>query len=324
LAKIFLFYFVLAFGMFTADTSPTQTVAQSSATSNPGGNSQIPVESPPPLPTRANERPGNIEILTDTQGVDFGPYLARVKHDVQQAWYSGIPESAVLLKGLVTIEFAILRDGTVKGMRMVASSGRVSLDRAAWAGVATGGPFPPLPAEFKGQYLALRFRFYYNSTPGDLAGPEPAPVSSNFPAPGPIPEPGFTTASGVTVAAPPTSFNAPGPKASILHALLMAQSESMAPKYPERALSSRLEGKVRLVVNVRADGMVEDISVPQGNPILAEASVKAVKKWRFYPALKDGQHVADVVQMNVYFKLDGNNVRVEVVPPEAATESLVH
>jgi TonB family protein len=111
---------------------------------------------------------GNLEILSDTMGVDFGPYLQRVLHDVRQNWYIAIPPSAEMKHGNLTIEFAITKDGKVAGMRLVQGSGDVPLDRAAWAGIVASDPFPPLPSEFGGQYLALRFRFFYNPTKEDL------------------------------------------------------------------------------------------------------------------------------------------------------------
>jgi TonB family protein len=111
---------------------------------------------------------GNLEILSDTMGVDFGPYLQRILHDVRENWYAAIPESAQMKKGKLAIEFAIMKDGSVAGMRLIASSGDVPLDRAAWAGITGSDPFPPLPSEFGGQYLALRFRFYYNPSKEDL------------------------------------------------------------------------------------------------------------------------------------------------------------
>jgi len=37
---------------------------------------------------------GNLDILSDTMGVDFGPYLARVLHAVRENWYNLIPEVA--------------------------------------------------------------------------------------------------------------------------------------------------------------------------------------------------------------------------------------
>jgi|SRR5271165_4221055 len=111
---------------------------------------------------------GNLEVLSDTMGVDFGPYLKRVLHDVRENWYTAIPESAQWKKGRLTIEFAITKDGRVAGMKLVATSGDDPLDRAAWAGITGSDPFPPLPSEFGGQYLALRFTFFYNPSKEDL------------------------------------------------------------------------------------------------------------------------------------------------------------
>jgi len=111
---------------------------------------------------------GNLEVLSDTQGVDFGPYLARVLHDVKMNWYSLIPESAQMKKGNLAIEFAITKDGKIADMHLAASSGDVPLDRAAWGGITASNPFPPLPSDFGGPYLALRFRFFYNPSKEDL------------------------------------------------------------------------------------------------------------------------------------------------------------
>ena len=111
---------------------------------------------------------GNLEVLSDTQGVDFGPYLQRILQDVRENWYHAIPESAEMKKGKLQIEFAIGKDGRVADMRLTLPSGDVALDRAAWAGISASNPFPPLPSAFTGPYLALRFRFYYNPDKADL------------------------------------------------------------------------------------------------------------------------------------------------------------
>jgi TonB family protein len=114
---------------------------------------------------------GELDVLSDTMGVDFGPYLSRVLHDVRQNWYNLIPEVArapIMKRGKVSIEFAILKDGKVAGLRYVSSSGDVALDRAAYGGITGSNPFPPLPPEFGGQYLALRFHFFYNPDRADL------------------------------------------------------------------------------------------------------------------------------------------------------------
>ena len=116
-------------------------------------------------------RVGNIDILSDTQGVDFGPYLSRVLQAVRGNWYNLIPEEArspLLKRGQVKIQFVITKDGKVAGMQLIGPSGDIALDRAAWGGITASNPFPPLPGEFRGPYLALRFHFFYNPERGEL------------------------------------------------------------------------------------------------------------------------------------------------------------
>jgi TonB family protein len=108
---------------------------------------------------------GGIEILSDTMGVDFGPYMKHLKYAVQIHWNALIPEAALppLSKsGTVTIELAVMKDGHVRGMKVVKSSGDSQLDRAAWGGITDAIPLPTLPSEFKGDYLKLRCNFIYN------------------------------------------------------------------------------------------------------------------------------------------------------------------
>ncbi len=108
------------------------------------------------------------EIITDTMGVDFGPYLARITQVVRSNWYAIIPESVkypLYKQGKLSIEFVILKDGKVSGMTLHTSSGDVALDRAAWGSITASNPFPPLPKEFPGQILGLRFYYFYNLNP---------------------------------------------------------------------------------------------------------------------------------------------------------------
>jgi TonB family protein len=114
--------------------------------------------------TEANVRNG-VEILSGTRGVDFGPYLQRLRYRIQRYWEAEIPPvalSPLKKSGTVTIEFAITRDGTVKGMKLINSSGSVAMDQAAWHGITEAVPLPILPLEFKDDYLQLRCNFYYN------------------------------------------------------------------------------------------------------------------------------------------------------------------
>jgi len=109
-----------------------------------------------------------VEVLSDTKGVDFGPYVQRVRQDIQTNWYRQIPDPIVEKKGKVIIELSIMKDGSVANMRFVETSGNELLDRAAWGGVTKSSPFPPLPTEFAGPYLLLRLRFHYNFDKNEL------------------------------------------------------------------------------------------------------------------------------------------------------------
>jgi len=146
--------------------SAIEQATQAAAANRAGGGGQ---QGDFGLGTGAHGRQqGALDILSDTQGVDFGPYLQRILQDVRENWYHLIPESAEMKKGKLAIEFAITKDGKVADMRLVASSGDVALDRPAWGSITASNPFPPLPSDFTGPYLALRFRFYYNPDKADL------------------------------------------------------------------------------------------------------------------------------------------------------------
>ncbi|HZC36439.1 MAG TPA: TonB family protein [Chthoniobacterales bacterium] len=113
---------------------------------------------------------GQVDVLSDTMGVDFGPYLTRILREIKANWVRQLPESALsgLKRGKLAIEFYILRDGRTTGMALTDSSGDVALDRSAWGGITASDPFPALPNEFAGQYLKLRIRFYCNMEEAEL------------------------------------------------------------------------------------------------------------------------------------------------------------
>jgi len=109
---------------------------------------------------------GGAEILSDTQGVDFSGWLQKAVHETHRAWDPIIPEEVnppILKRGEVEIVFSVLPNGRVQpgSMMLTGRSGDVALDRAAWGGIV-GADYPPLPREFHGPYLQLRFRFMYN------------------------------------------------------------------------------------------------------------------------------------------------------------------
>jgi hypothetical protein len=112
---------------------------------------------------------GGVEVLSDTQGVDFSSWLLRWHRETERTWDPLIPDEVnppILKSGVVVIRFKVLPNGRLMdgGMVLEGRSGDVALDRAAW-GALTGSNYPPLPREFHGPYLELRAVFMYNTRP---------------------------------------------------------------------------------------------------------------------------------------------------------------
>jgi len=109
-----------------------------------------------------------VDILSDTMGVDFNPYLRRILHDIYVTWLPLIPEEArppLNKQGETLIRFSILPDGRIGAMRLDGSTQDQALDRAAWGSITGVGQFPPLPKEFHGPNLELRIHYLVNKRP---------------------------------------------------------------------------------------------------------------------------------------------------------------
>jgi TonB family protein len=101
-------------------------------------------------------------------GVDFSPYLRRIRSDIQRNWIPLIPAQAnrpELKKGTVGIRITILPDGRIGSMKLESPSGDVDFDKAAWSAITSENMFPALPEAFHGPLLELRLGFFYNTPP---------------------------------------------------------------------------------------------------------------------------------------------------------------
>jgi len=114
------------------------------------------------LPAAA-ARLSNFELKSDPMGVDFWPYLQRVLAAVKLNWSAVYPQAARLgLRGQVTLEFSVRKDGTVDKIVYDEQSGSRALDNAAVAAISASEHLPALPLEFKGDRIVLRMSFMYN------------------------------------------------------------------------------------------------------------------------------------------------------------------
>jgi len=65
------------------------------------------------------------------------------------------------------------------------------------------------------------------------------------------------------------------------------------PDYPALARQMNVAGKVKIEATVAADGRVLDTKVVGGSPLLVNAAVESLKKWRFEPAAKDSVELVE-------------------------------
>jgi TonB family protein len=148
-------------------TPPKATVDEAIRSITRSGGAEI--EQPPSLapspqlPPSPGQLGSPLELLSDPQGADFKPYLARILALVRQNWLAIIPQSARMgAKGTVVLEFAIDRSGQVLKVVIATPSGSQVLDKAAVAAISASVPFPPLPPDYKGLSARLQFAFKYN------------------------------------------------------------------------------------------------------------------------------------------------------------------
>jgi len=59
---------------------------------------------------------------------------------------------------------------------------------------------------------------------------------------------------------------------------------STPPEYPELARRLKIRGVARVQATIAPDGSVTEVKELGGNPVLVEALMRAVKKWKYEPA----------------------------------------
>ena len=77
------------------------------------------------------------------------------------------------------------------------------------------------------------------------------------------------------------------------------------PLYPPLARQVHIQGQVILRAVISRNGMIENLQVLSGHPMLAQAAIDAVKQWRYRPYSLNGEPVEVETQVTVTFVLSG-------------------
>jgi protein TonB len=59
------------------------------------------------------------------------------------------------------------------------------------------------------------------------------------------------------------------------------------PGYPELAKRNNISGSARVELLITPEGRVKDVKVLGGNPVLVQAVISAVMKWKYEPAAEE-------------------------------------
>lgn len=83
-------------------------------------------------------------------------------------------------------------------------------------------------------------------------------------------------------------------------------STPVKPGYPMLARQMKVQGSVILLAMIGRDGLIQDLRILSGPPILATAAREAVKQWHFKPHYEGSQPVETVAKVTVNFTISTN------------------
>jgi protein TonB len=129
---------------------------------------------------------------------------------------------------------------------------------------------------------------------------KPHPRATTAPA---IPQ---TTSGRITVATSSRLTATPEPHPSMTVPRKVEYLYNPSPDYPPRARRLGLEGEVLIRTRVLPNGEPDELVLAQssGYALLDQAAIKAVRTWRFRPALRSDERIASWVEIPVRFRLE--------------------
>jgi len=83
-------------------------------------------------------------------------------------------------------------------------------------------------------------------------------------------------------------------------------SHPVTPGYPTLARQMKVQGSVILLALIGRDGLIQDLHVLSGPPILANAAQEAVRQWHFKPHYQGAEAVETQARITVNFTISTN------------------
>jgi len=249
----------------------------------------------PSQPIKARSRVEMLSVLSENRDFDLHPYLEdKVLPLIQANWYRLASKSGEKAGGDATVEFTILKDGSLSGTKLTDGAGHAVLGDLALSAITKSAPFAAPPAEFTGSSVSVRARFLYE--PGISSQGSSVEGQSS------LTSPFYANVDGVD-----------GPVYRIIGGISPPRViHQIDPEFSEEARKKKVSGTVELSIVVTSKGDVSAVRVTTSlGSGLDEKAIEAVRQWKFKPATKDGEHVSAEIAVIISFNLakDGTNGR---------------
>jgi TonB family protein len=206
-------------------------------------------------------------------------------------------------QGVVTVLVVVTHDGSVQSACVNHPFG-YGLDEQAVDAVRT---WKFQPATFNGQPMATQILvevdFHLFEKPGETTSDDPKASAATAQA--------TPTSGAASPDAKPAAVNATAPAATKITTVGIGKGVtpprlifSPAPEKTQGSALAKYSGTVTLQLIVTTEGKAENIKVLKSlGPGLDQKAIDAVSKWKFEPAVKDGQPFAVEIAVEVDFHL---------------------
>jgi protein TonB len=106
-------------------------------------------------------RDGQVAIPLNTPDPRYATYFAELKRRIEDKWVYPQEAAQKGQSGQGDLRFILRKDGTVRTVEIVSSSGVVILDRYIENAIRLAQPFPPIPASVGEDLIPISINFTY-------------------------------------------------------------------------------------------------------------------------------------------------------------------
>jgi TonB family protein len=104
---------------------------------------------------------GGMAVGDGTFGERYGRYVDAMRRRISESWFQSMVDANVRSGLRVTMGFEVLRNGTLRNVRIVAPSGVRSLDESAERALLRVRRLEPLPPTYRGASIDVEFWFEF-------------------------------------------------------------------------------------------------------------------------------------------------------------------